>query len=190
MNNYSVTGKKKIYTGEARALTRIALFVSLLAISSYISFALPFSPVPVTAQTLIINLTALIFTPKQVFKTMAVFLLSGALGLPVFAQGTAGIGVLLGPTGGYFFGYLAAAVMMSFLRKLGGDKKSFGRYLLVTLAGVPVIYFFGAAWLMYVTSLDVHKVWMAAVLPFIPGDVFKCAGASLIALALNKALKN
>lgn len=174
----------------AAELSRTALLVAMLSVSSYIAFPLPFSPVPVSGQTIVINLIALVLTPKQAFKTVAVYLLAGAAGLPVFARGASGLGSFVGPGGGFLFGFLAAAVVISKLRELAGGKGSFKLYMLVTMAGIPVIYLCGAFWMASVTSLSPAKVLSAAVLPFIPGDIFKCAAASLAALALNKALRN
>lgn len=171
-------------------LSRTALLVAMLSVSSYIAFPLPFSPVPVSGQTIIINLIALLLTPRQAFKTVAVYLLAGAAGLPVFARGASGPGSFAGPGGGFLFGFLAAVVVISKLRGLVGGKGSFKLYMLATLAGIPVIYLCGAGWMALVTSLSPAKVLSAAVLPFIPGDIFKCAAASLTALALGKALRN
>lgn len=172
-----------------RELTRIALLVAMLSVSSYIAFPVPFSHVPIVAQTLVINLIALLLTPRQAFKTVAIFLAVGAMGMPVFARGSSGLGALVGPSGGFFVGYLVAVVVMSKLKELSGGQKSLGRYLLITLAGVPIIYIFGALWLGHVLSLNLRGVLAAAVLPFVPGDIFKCLVASLLMRALDKAIK-
>lgn len=119
-----------------RELTRIALLVAMLSVSSYIAFPVPFSPVPIVAQTLVINLIALLLTSRQAFKTVAIFLAVGAMGMPVFARGSSGLGALVGPSGGFFVGYLVAVVVMSKLKELSGGQKSLGRYLLITLAGI------------------------------------------------------
>lgn len=174
--------------GGARELARIALFVALLSVSSFLSFPLPFSPVPVTGQTIILDLIALSFTPKQVFKTMSVYVLAGAAGLPVFARGSAGIGVLIGPSGGYLWGFLIAAVCISILKGLRRNRSGFVYYFLITLAGIPVVYLFGVLQLAFVASLDFSRAITVGVLPFIPGDIFKCAAASFIALAAEKTI--
>ena len=97
-------------------LTTMALLAALLCVSSYISIRLPFSAVPITAQSLIINMIALLLKPKKAGTTVVIWILLGAVGLPVFSNGNAGFGVLAGPTGGYIFGYLIAAILISLAR--------------------------------------------------------------------------
>lgn len=181
------TQKNVVIAGGLRELTRIALFVALFVVSGYLSFPLPFSPVPVTAQTIVLNLIALSFPPKQAFKTIAVYIAAGAAGLPVFAMGSSGLGVLMGPLGGYIWGFLAAAVLISVLRRLrrGGG---FVYCLLITLAGIPIIYLFGVSQMAFVLSLDIRRAFALGAMPFIPGDAFKCAAAAFMALAAEKAV--
>lgn len=90
-------------------LTKIALCVALLCVSSYIAIPLPFTSVVLTAQTLVINVVALILTPVQSACAVGLYILLGICGLPVFAGGTAGIGRIIGPTGGFIVGFLVAA---------------------------------------------------------------------------------
>ena len=93
---------------EARRLTKMALLTALLCISAYISFPLPFSPAMVTALTLVATLTGLLLQPKDALIVFIVYILLGAVGLPVFVGGTAGLGKLLGPTGGFIFSWPVA----------------------------------------------------------------------------------
>lgn len=171
-----------------RDLTLTALMVALLSISSYIVIPLPFSAVSITAQTLVINLIALLFSPKQAGTAVFVWILIGAAGVPVFSGGAGGLGKLTGPTGGYIAGYLAAAILISLLK---GKKRNLIRYCLVTiLAGIPVIYLLGTVWYKYSTGAE---GWMAlitaTVLPFIPLDIVKCVAASLLAKPLGKVVE-
>ena len=94
--------------------TRIALLTALIAVSSYIVIPLPFSPVPVTGQTLAIMLCALLLTPKQATFTLITYSFIGLSGVPVFAGGAAGPGVILGPTGGFIIGFIPMAFFISF----------------------------------------------------------------------------
>lgn len=98
------------------ALTKAALIVFgslLLAVSA--QFKIPLYPVPVTGQTLVVLLIGMTYGPRLGGITMAAYLFEGAIGLPVFAGGAAGMAVLFGPTGGYLFGFLLAAVAMGYL---------------------------------------------------------------------------
>lgn len=166
-------------------MTMIALFAALLCISSYISIPLPFSAVSLTVQTLIINMIAILFPPKKAGMTVLVWILLGLVGLPVFSGGMGGPGKLFGPTGGYIFGYLAAAVILSLLK---GKKGKTGRELLVTVAvGMPLIYVIGTPWMMAVTGIGWKAALLTGVVPFLPGDVAKCAAAVFICRPLKNA---
>lgn len=165
-------------------LTKIALLAALLSASSYISIPLPL--IPITAQTIVINLIALILEPLQTAIAVGTWILLGAAGLPVFSGGTGGVGKLFGPTGGYILGYLLAAVLISFLK---GKKNQIVRYCVVTIvAGMPVIYLVGTLYMKFLTKMDWKAAFVSGVVPFIPGDILKCIVASIIAVALNKAL--
>lgn len=184
--NFNGTQKNAVMSGGIREMTRTALFVALFAVSGYLSFPLPFSPVPVTAQTMVLNLIALSFTPKQTFKTIGIYIVAGAAGLPIFAMGSSGLGALMGPGGGYLWGFLAAAVSISMLKRLRSG--GFFYYLAITLAGIPIVYFFGVSQMAYVLSLDINRAIALGALPFIPGDAFKCAAAAFMALAAERAV--
>lgn len=180
--------RNAVMPGGVRELTRTALFVALFAVSGYLSFPLPFSPVPVTAQTMVLNLIALSFPPKQTFKTIGIYIAAGAAGLPIFAMGSSGLGALFGPGGGYLWGFLAAAVSISMLKQLRRGRGGFVYYFLIALAGIPLVYLFGVSQMAFVLSMDVRRAVALGAMPFIPGDVFKCAAAAFMALAAEKAL--
>ena len=125
-------------------LTKMALLTALICVSAYIVIPLPFTPASLTAQTLVVNLIALLLTPRQAAFTMVVYILLGLTGLPVFSGGMGGPGKLFGPTGGYIMSWIPAVMLMSWLK---GKYYSFKRYCLVTiLVGMPVIYLIGSAY--------------------------------------------
>ncbi len=165
-------------------LTKIALLVALVSVSSYIMIPLPFSPVSITAQTIIINLIALVLTPAQTTIAIGAWILLGIAGLPVFSGGGGGLGKLFGPTGGYIFGYLIAAIVISVLK---GKKNQIIRYCIVTIAaGMPIIYLLGCIYMKFVTNIAWKAAFLSGVVPFLPGDMAKCIVASMIAIALNR----
>ena len=179
--NPNATSRNKIYT-----LTKIAICITLLIISSYFIIPLPFTPVVITAQTLIIHVIALVLTPKQAFATMGIYLFAGLIGLPVFSGGISGPAKLFGPTGGFLFGFLIAVVVISLLK---GKKIYFWRYLLVTLGvGTPIIYLCGVLMMCSLQDMTIQAALMSAVVPFLLGDVLKAIAASFIATILNKRL--
>ena len=165
-----------------RVMTRIGLCVALMAVSSYISFPLPFTPAMVTALTIMVNLVGFVLPPKEAFITVLVFILLGAVGVPVFVGGTSGFGKLLGPTGGFILGFLVASPLMSYLRHGQHDFKR--NVVLGILVGMTVIYIAGAISMYMVAHYSVWQTLVAAVFPFIFGDIVKV----LIAATLAKKL--
>ena len=144
-------------------LTKMGLLTALICVSAYIVIPLPFSPASLTAQTLVVNLIALLLTPRQAAFTIIVYIFLGLTGLPVFSGGVGGPGKLFGPTGGYIMAWLIAVVLMS---RLKGQRYSFGRYFLVTVCiGMPVIYVLGSAYMKFVTGMDWISTFTVAVLP-------------------------
>lgn len=168
-------------------LTKIALCVALLCVSSYLVIPLPFTPIVISLHTVMVNLIGLILKPKQAAITIAMYLLTGLIGLPVFSAGTAGPGKLFGPTGGFYFGFFFAVIAISLLK---GKKNNLMRYILVTIgAGVPIQH------ICAILMMCIHNggnLWVAITtvsLPFILGDIAKCVMASVAGVALNKTLK-
>ncbi len=164
------------------AVTRAALVIFgslLLALSA--QFKIPLYPVPVTGQTLVVLLIGMTYGPRLGGITMAAYLFEGALGLPVFAGGAAGAAVLVGPTGGYLFGFLLAGVAMGYLAERG-----MGRTAVSTIAAMAignfVIYCCGASWLA--NFIGFGQAIAAGVLPFLYGDALKLVvAAGLMPLA-------
>lgn len=166
----------------------MSICIAIICISAYISFPLPFTPAMITAQTIAINLVALVLTPKQSFLVVLLYMFLGVFGLPVFSGGTSGFGKLFGPTGGFILGFLVIAPLMSYLK---GKNNSFKRYLFVTIfVGMTVLYAFGAIYMSIVQKISIIAALSLAVFPFIVGDILKCCLSSYIAAKLNKALKN
>lgn len=166
----------------------MSICIAIICVSAYISFPLPFTPAMITAQTIAINLVALILTPKQSFLVVLLYILLGAFGLPVFSGGASGFGKLFGPTGGFIIGFLIMAPLISYLK---GKNNSFKRYLSVTiLIGMTVLYAFGAVYMSIVQKISIISALLLAVFPFIVGDILKCILSSFIAVKLNKILKD
>lgn len=163
-----------------------ALLISLIIISSYIYIPMPSVSV-MSFQTVFITLTAFMLSPLQSFVTIGVWLLMGAAGLPVFSGG-GGIGRLFGITGGYYWGFLTAVPLMSFLK---GKGVSFKRYLFVSVfAGVTTEHIFAVLVMCLHNSFNLLSAFQSISLPFIAGDILKCFLSSLIAVKLNKVIKS
>ena len=144
-NQKEASQMKSHYT--VQDLTKMALLTALISVSAYINIPLPFSPVTITAQTLVVNMIALLLTPRQAGFCILVYSLLGLVGLPVFSGGVGGPGKLFGPSGGYIFSWLPAVMLMSALK---GRNYHFIRYCAVTIfVGMPVIYSIGTVYMKY-----------------------------------------
>lgn len=153
------------------ANTAIVLCTSwIIAISSQIMIQLPFSPIPVTAQTLAVLLTGFVLGKRMGAASIAAYLAQGAAGLPFFAGGKSGLAVLFGPTGGYLFGFLAAVYIVGMLIELR-FKRSFLQAIIVLIIGNTIIYAFGLVWLA--RFVGESQVLQLGLYPFIVGDVLK-----------------
>ena len=168
----------------AKRLTLLAMMLALISVSSYIAIPLPFSDAKITAQTMIVNLIGLLIAPQDTILVMASWLLLGLCGVPVFSGGSAGPGKLLGPSGGYYIGFLVVAFLISlFCRKW--KNVAFQTAFLIVV-GIPVIYAFGAGWMKHVTGQPWGAVIVQSIIPFIPLDIVKCVAAVALGLALKR----
>lgn len=161
----------------------ISLFAGLIAVSSYLVIPLPFSPVPITAQTIIIMLAGTFLKPFKALTSVGIFIFLGIAGLPVFSKGQSGLGVIAGPTGGYLIGFLLAVYIISILVH---KKHSFKNLLITFSLGTALIYFLGIFWLSFSLNISLKKAIITGLLPFIPGDIIKIIFASLLAKKLKK----
>jgi biotin transport system substrate-specific component len=142
----------------------------LIAISAQISINIPFSPVPVTGQTLVILLAGLFLGKTLGTAAVAAYLVQGAAGLPVFAGGKSGFVTLIGPTGGYLFGFLAAVYFVGLLSELR-HKRSLFQAASALVIGNIIIYGFGLLWLA--RFVGETRSLELGLFPFLIGDTLK-----------------
>ena len=161
----------------ARLIAGTASCIGLIALGSWI--AIPFFPVPLTLQTFFVLLTAAVMHRKAVVPVF-LYVLLGALGLPLFHNGLAGIGVLLGPSGGYLIGFIPAALIAGFGFEYKSPAIRIPGIILATLA----IYACGIAWLIWSTGLAPVLAITVGMLPFLPGDAVKAFAAYTVAARL------
>ncbi|MCL4300317.1 MAG: biotin transporter BioY [Anaerolineae bacterium] len=162
----------------------VVVFSALIALSAQIAIPLPFTPVPITMQTLTVLLTGLLLGSRLGMATLITYLVEGVMGLPVFTQWGSGVAHLLGPTGGYLIGFVLAAGLVGFLAERGWDRQVWTT-LLAMILGNLVIYTFGVTWLS--TFLGVERAIAGGMLPFLVGDAVKIALA-MVALPGGWAL--
>jgi biotin transport system substrate-specific component len=164
-----------------RDLSLISLGAISVAVMAQVRIPLPFTPVPLTGQTFAVLLVGAALGSQHGAAAMTLYILMGALGLPVFAGGASGLAYLGGPTQGYLAGFLVAAYLVGELAERGLER-SLRTSLLPFLLGTVVIYLFGAGWLALL--FGVQKALALGVLPFLVGDALKLL---LAALALPAA---
>lgn len=141
---------------------------------------IPFIPVPMTAQTLVVLLLGMVFGARLALLTVLVYLAEGALGLPVFAgtpEKGIGLAYMTGPTGGYLVGFAAAAWLVGRLTERRDDAQALA---FAALAALVLIYAFGATWLAF--WVGVERAVTLGIVPFVFGDLLKAAVAVGIGL--------
>ncbi|MGZ3697168.1 MAG: biotin transporter BioY [Bdellovibrionota bacterium] len=165
-----------------RGLLEVVLGTSGLCLSAQIAIPLPFTPVPVTGQTFGVSLMSLFLGRRKASVSMVAYLLLGAIGLPVFAQGSSGL--YLGPTLGYLLGMLGSAWIIGGLAD-SGFSDSFWSAWLSCLVGSVFIYGLGLTGLLFFVPKS--KILEAGLIPFIPGDLIKTTLAASIASTYRRS---
>lgn len=167
---------------DVREMVTAALLTALLAASAYVS--IPVGTVPVTLQVFIVLLAALMLRPAAAGAAVGVYILLGAAGAPVFSGAKGGLGVLVGPTGGYILGFLAAAMLGALVRRRVGG--AMGDFVAIAVA-VVAIYVIGWAQLALVAQMSAEKAFLMGVAPFVVIDAAKGAVALALAATLRRA---
>ena len=164
----------------------------LMALAAHISFPLPFSPVPLALTPFAVLVVGMAVGPVAAFSTMVLYLLEGAMGLPVFTpQGMGGLAQLLGPTGGFLFSYPFAAFAAGWLvRKQSLLGSPLTRSLVAAAVAVAVIFACGATWLAALLHLGAGAAWHLAVAPFLPGEAVKIVAAATIFSTMQRWRKS
>lgn len=164
-----------------RMMIYAALLSAFIAVGAFL--IIPIGPVPVVLQNLFVLLAGLLLGSRWATISVGVYLLAGICGLPVFAGGGAGIGRLLGPTGGYLVGFLPAAFLVGFITERAGHR--IWIQVAAMIGATLVIYACGVPWLMKVAQLSLGKALAAGMIPFLVGDALKIAVAVPIARTLR-----
>ncbi len=172
-------------SNQLRMTVYSSLFAALIAAGAFL--AIPIGPVPIVLQNMFVMLAGIILGHRWGSACVAVYLLMGALGFPVFAGGTGGIGRLFGPTGGYLLSYLPAVFITGFISEKSGKKISWD--IAAMIAGSLVVYAAGVPWLKFVTGMGWSKAVAVGMYPFVIGDVFKIIAASFAAKIIRPIVK-
>ncbi|UCD70867.1 MAG: biotin transporter BioY [Syntrophobacterales bacterium] len=161
-------------------------FIVLTAVGAFIRIPLPFTPVPLTLQTLFVLLSGALLGRRFGPLSQGGYVFLGSFGVPLFAGG-GGFLHILGPTGGYLIGFIVASWIVGRLLD-SGKGLFFTRILLVMAFASLVIYLLGALHLALVVNVGFRKAIFMGVLPFIPGDTLKLLAAALLYWRFNGRL--
>jgi len=164
--------------GDARLydLTLVIGASIFIALSAQFAVPVPLSPVPITGQTLAVLLTGTMLGSRRGTLAVLLYLLEGALGMPVFAHAKFGLIHLLGPSGGYLAGFIPAAFVCGWLAERGLDRRIPGSALIFIL-GTVIIFASGLSWLGH--FIEEGYLLQSGLWPFLPGAVIKIAAATI-----------
>lgn len=174
---------QRTLSGKTELLTTSALFIALTAICSWISIPIPGTSVPINLATFAVLLAGVTLGRSYGALSMTVFLILGAVGLPVFHSFTSGVGIIAGPTGGFLIGYIFLALIAGFTK----DKHV--PFAITAVLGEAVMYAAGTAWFMYLTGSTLTVSLLSCVVPFIPGDIVKIVLVYPVSRKLSKVIQ-
>lgn len=174
---------------KTKNMVSCAVFAAVLCVLAVIT--IPIGPVPITLGFLGVMLIGLVLGPKKGAIAVAVYLLIGAVGLPVFSGFKGGFQVLIGPTGGYAWSYILMAVIIGAItHKLPENKWLAGlKIFFACVIAIIVGYTAGTIQFMAVQQTDVKNALALCVIPFIPFDIAKAIVTATLGLAIRKALE-
>ncbi|HOP46616.1 MAG TPA: biotin transporter BioY [Desulfobacteraceae bacterium] len=168
-----------------RGMIYAAMFGAVTAVGAFIIIPIP--PVPITLQTLFTALSGALLGGRLGALSQVIYVLLGIIGLPVFAGGKAGLGVLFGPTGGYLIGFIVGSYVIG---KIIEIKKDAGIFLIAIsmIIGFLVLYAIGILQLSVVAKLSFVKALSVGMIPFLIGDALKIAVATFVTLKLRNRI--
>ena len=169
-----------------------ALLAALIAAGAYV--AIPVGPVPIVLQNMFVLLAGLLLGKNWGACSVAVYLIAGSAGLPVFAQGRGGMGVIFGPTGGYLLSYLLAVYITGMVSQMGHRKSrrnpSYVLYDAIALVcGTIVVYIGGVPWLKMYAGVSWSGAMALGLFPFLLGDGIKIIAAIVIARTVRPIIR-
>jgi biotin transport system substrate-specific component len=178
---------KGVRSMKLRDMMLVSMFTAVVAVLGFLpAIPIPFSPVPITAQTLGVMLSGAVLGAKRGGLSLVIFLLLIVIGAPVLPGGRTGISVFMGPSGGFLLSWPIAAFAIGWFVEITKRQVNFGKLMLYTfIGGIVIVYLIGGAYLAVVTNIPLQKSYISSLI-FIPGDLVKCVLASLIASQLHR----
>lgn len=175
---------KKRQNNRINDMVLVSLFSAVIAVSAQI--AVPLGTIPFTLQTMAVLVASALLGLKRGVTSVAVYILLGIVGLPVFSGFRGGIGVLAGPTGGYITAFLIVGLIVGIsVDKFG---RNFSVLILSMLAGLLLCYVFGTLWFVLSTGTDFYSAFMLCVVPYVIFDLLKIIGSAVLVSRLGEIL--
>ena len=173
---------------KTKDITMIGIMAALMCVAGPLS--VPIGPVPVSLATFAVYLAGALLGWKRGPLAVAIYLLIGIVGIPVFAGFSGGFGRVAGVTGGYLVGYLPCAMITGLGAFNASDSadRPLWRLPLCMVAGTAALYALGTAWFMAQTGNSLAASMGMCVIPFLPGDAAKIAAATLVATPVRRAV--
>ena len=169
---------------DAKTMTKIAVMTAVTCILGPVS--IPIGPVPISLTPLAILLSVYVIGTIEGTVSTFLYVLMGAIGLPVFGGFSGGFGIIAGPTGGYIIGYIFLALIAGWF--IHNFYDIIWVQFLGMCLGTAVLYTFGTVWLAKVAGMSFQAALAAGVLPFIAGDILKIICTIALGRAINKRL--
>lgn len=163
----------------------VSLFAALTAAGAFVS--IPIGLVPISLQNLFTFLSGMVLGSRLGTFSQLIYILLGVVGLPVFSGFRGGLGVLLGPTGGFLTGFVISACIIGRLIENINDVRIWS-YFVTGLLGIIIIYACGVTQLLIVTEIGFKEAVIVGVVPFLPGDLLKLIIASFLAVRIKSVV--
>jgi biotin transport system substrate-specific component len=167
-----------------RRMTAIAIMAAITCVVAPLS--VPIGPIPISFTNLVIYFSALLLGWKGASASYGLYLLLGAVGLPVFSGFEGGVQKLVGPTGGYLISFILLAFICGLAASHWDGKRL--PYIIAMICGLAIVYAIGTLWLAVSMGMSMKAALFAGVIPFLPGDAAKIIIAVLAGFPLKKAL--
>lgn len=183
------TSAPTVQSDRTRSVAFCGLCIAIMVVSAWIT--VPFGPVPFTLQIFALVFAILVLQPKEAVASVAIYLFMGAVGLPVFSSMRGGIGVLMGPTGGFLWGCMLGAILVAaILTLVDGKRKQHSTIVDAMAAVVFVLVSYACGWLQLaaVTHMGLLAAFGTGIAPFIIVDAIKIAIAVAMARTVRGAL--
>lgn len=173
---------------QTRQLVIISLMTAIICIIAPFSVPIPMSPVPLSLTNFMIFITVYVLGIRSAAFCVILYLILGAVGLPVFSSFSGGLGKLAGPTGGYLIGFIFLALIQGlFIRLFSGNTYA---AIMGMILGMTVCYIFGTAWLAWQLEQSFTASLAIGVLPYLPGDAAKIIAAAIAGPKLRAVVLN